>query len=187
MEHLSFRPEVRAGCIRSLKAPCFTPLKMFAVVLLPVVLAACAPRFVHLDGQPFTPIAPALSLGNGWLAIDSCELGPHAVVEIQLETTEPRLRVPEMETLALRVGTRRGWQAGRVRVEEPLCWKRARERRWEGDADRSPVRRESVSSMKEPHCLNVVHAQFDLDRLPVPGDSIAVLHGKRFVHVVWKR
>jgi hypothetical protein len=184
---LEFRPMTCTGCSRNVAVARLISRRPKTVFLLLVVaLAACVPRLVHLDGQPLTPIAPPLSLGNGWLAIDSCELGRHAVVEIQFETSEPRVRASDSEALTLRIGIRQGWKVGRVRVEDPVCWERTPN--WARDRVRDPWRDGGASfrSVVEPRCVYVVHAQFDLDRLPTSGDSIAVLHGKRFVRVAWR-
>jgi hypothetical protein len=155
-------------------------------MLLALGLAACAPQLQHLDGSALHPIGQPQPLEDGWVAFDSCASGLHALVELQLETEDYAMQPPDLERVALRLASSDRWRPGQVRVEGPFCtWSesgRAQEPRMVRLEDQ--VNRVGYGS--EQRCLYVVRAQFDLERLPGPGDSVVVVHGLHLMHLAWR-
>ncbi len=155
-------------------------------ILLALCLTACAPQLQHLDGSALHPIGQLQAIENGWVAFDSCASGIHALVEIQLETGSNRSQLPDLEKIALRLASSDRWRPGRVHVEGPFCT-------WSGPARvQEPqvahlddqVNRLGYGSVQV--CTYVVQAQFNLDRLPTPRDSVVVVHGQRLMHLAWR-
>jgi hypothetical protein len=147
------------------------------VILL--VLAGCTPQFQHLNGHPFEPIAAPLPIDNGWVVFDSCAGGVHALIEIQVETDGANRRPPDLEQIAFRLASGYRWSKGQVFVEGPFC-------PWQPRESRSYDEVKQVGYRAESQCTYIVLAQFDLDRLPEPGDSVVVLHGERTFQIAWR-
>ncbi len=159
---------------------------ILGVALLALGTSACSPRFQHLDGTSLTPIRAPLSLENGWLVFDSCAAGIHALIEIQVAANASHVRPPDLEQVAFRYVSASRWRMGRVRVDGPFCqWERS-----DGPAStraalqHAPLDRTAYGM--QPLCTYVVLAQFDLDRLPKPGDSLETLHGERVMRIAWR-
>jgi len=155
-------------------------------MLLALGLAACTPQFQHLDGTALHPIAPPLAIDKGWLVVDSSARGVQALVELQLETEDLDVHPLDLERISLRFSSSDRWQSGRVRVEGPICaWSgsgRLQEPRT-GSPDHEVNR---VQYGGEQRCMYIVRAQFDLDRLPTPGDSVVVSYGQHLTHLAWR-
>jgi len=155
-------------------------------MVLALGLTACAPKFQHLDGTALHPIAPPQALDNGWVVIDSCASGIHALVERQIEAEVRYVQPPDLERIALRWSSSDRWRTGQVHVEGPFCT-------WSG-----PVRLQDPRMVQVDHqvnrlsyggeqpCMYVVQVQFDLDRLPTPGDSVVVVHGQHLMQLAWR-
>ena len=153
---------------------------LHSALLLAVGLGACAPRFQHLDGSRFRPIAPPQAFDHGWVVLDSCADGPHALVEIELETDDRGLRPRQLDGVAFRLASDDLWPPARMRVDGPFCTpSRAPEPRTiRTDDDGNHL----IYRLRQP-CTYVVRAQFTLDRLPRPGTLLTVVHGTHVIHL----
>ena len=98
-----------------------------APLLVIVSLSACAPTMYHLDGHPFITLTPITTFEGGWIAVDSCSLGVHALVELEIEAPEPRLRPASLDELSLRLGSSGAVRPRDLQIDGPLCWPRMRE------------------------------------------------------------
>ena len=89
-------------------------------------LSACGPtRLLHLDGEPFVPRLPLVQLDGGWLAVDSCAKGIHALLELEVEAGEqtPVSGMPAAARLRYdAAGLRLAHRPRYARVDGPLCW-----------------------------------------------------------------
>lgn len=155
-------------------------------ILLALCLTACAPQLQHLDGSALHPIGQLQALDNGWVVIDSCASGIHALVEMQIEAAVRHVQPPDLERMALRWSSSDRWHRGQVHVEGPFCT-------WDGPARvqepqmvqlDNQVNRLGYGSVQV--CSYVVQAQFDLDRLPALGDSVTVAYGQRLTYLAWR-
>ena len=155
-------------------------------ILLALGLTACSPRFHHLDGTSLTPIGTPLSLENGWIVFDSCTGGLHALIEIQVEVDDPRLRPLDLEQVAFRYTSSYRWRTGQVRVDGPFCPRDRSNRLVRAQAEFQATHANRVAYGTAPRCTYNVLAQFDLDRLPEAGDSVLALHGDRLMQVAWR-
>ncbi len=132
------------------------------VVLVVFWLSACGPtRLLHLDGEPFVPRLPLVQLDGGWLAVDSCAKGIHALLELEVEAGEqaPVSGMPVAARLRYdAAGLRLAHRPRYARVDGPLCW------------NEGPFQKQDVWETR--HCVYLLRAQFVLDRLPAPGDLV---------------
>ena len=151
------------------------------VVMLAAGLSACGPlKLSHFDGRPFALHRPIQMLSDGWLAVDSCARGRHALLEIEVDTIDVKAR-GNRQQFALWIGTE---QVGRVRevvVDGPVCRHIGREGVSEMHQTSDPAR-----FWVAERCVYIVRAEFDLDRLPAPGDTVFVSDGRRILRTVWR-
>ncbi len=91
------------------------------VVMLAAGLSACGPpKLFHFDGQPFALHRPIQMLSDGWLAVDSCARGRHALLEIEVDTIDVKT-LGNRQRFALWIGTEQvGW-VHQVVVDGPVC------------------------------------------------------------------
>lgn len=161
---------------------------IFALVLTLQVVACGSPRLLHLDGTPFLSRLPLAHLDGGWLAVDSCAAGVHALLALDMEVTG-RASVREM---AFPIQLRH--DAGslppvrypaQVLVDGPLC-----EAEKSGYASRmyDPVGlpRWYMEAQDGPPCVYRVWAQFRLRYMPAAGDSAALRYGGRDIPVSFR-
>jgi hypothetical protein len=158
-----------------------------STVPLMLGLTGCGPRFYHLDGRPFTPLLRPMSLDHGWIAVDSSVGGVHALVEIQVEVPDAQVRPLDLERVAFRFATSDRWTPGHVRAEGPFCPLQGRN--GSGESRPGTQRDGSVNPVTNTvglRCTYTVRAEFQLDRRPVPGDSVVVVYGRRVTHLAWQ-
>lgn len=152
-------------------------------IMLAAAVAGCGPaRLAHLDGRAFAPVGPLVELGNGWVAVDSCSVGLHALVELEIpvEQRDEVDRLLQEIGIALEAGP--VWRPRRVQVTGPLCWPAV--------ADRAPnPRTETNATAPSTVCryVYIVRAEFDLPHLPKDGETVTVVHQNRTVTVRWTR
>ena len=134
------------------------------VVLVVFWLSACGPtRLLHLDGEPFVPRLPLVHLDGGWLAVDSCAKGIHALLELEVEAGGQTPVSGMLAAARLRydaAGLRLAQRPRYARVDGPLCW------------NEGPRRFKEQDVWETRHCVYLLRAQFVLDRLPAPGDRV---------------
>ncbi len=77
-------------------------------LLVSLALLACAShKMFHFDGRPFVPRGPITGIDNGWVAVDSCALGIHVLVELEVPTRPHGIAHSMLEDLGLRLGSGR--------------------------------------------------------------------------------
>ena len=151
------------------------------VVILAAGFSACGPpRLFHFDGRPFAVHGQIEMLTDGWLAVDSCTRGRHALLEFEIDTIDVRA-FGNRQQLALWIGTEQeGWMR-EVVVDGLVC-------RPIGPEPVSEMRQtwDPARSLVEERCVYIVRAEFDLHRLPTPGDTVFVSDGRRILRTVWR-
>jgi hypothetical protein len=159
--------------------------RLLAVIPFVPGVAGCAFQFRHLDGSPFTPLGPPVSFDGGWLVVDSGARGMHALVEMQVATPPSDAGALGLGLVAFRLARTAVWTTGRSRVEGPRCWCNGLSK---PGAAAGPPHDQTDQSLAPalPHCFYVVRAEFDLDRRPEPGDSLAIAAGGRTVQLTWR-
>lgn len=97
--------------------PARRSVRAVLLVLVALGLAACGhARLVHIDGTPFLENSARIPIENGWIALDSCATGTHALLVMDVEAVSAFPIVPRwVHREAL--GTLRD-----VRLEGPWCW-----------------------------------------------------------------
>ena len=160
---------------------------LFAIshlVMLIALWGCAAPKLFHFDGQPFIPSVPITGFGGGWVAVDSCEQGIHTLVELEVEARQRGL-LSVNYGVALVLGSGRVQRPRHLRVEGPFYGPTRLRQGWEdagylyGREMRGMVILPDERSTK----VYVVRAEFVLDRLPQPNDSVFVVHGARMTPV----
>ncbi len=138
-------------------------------------LSACGPtRLLHLDGEPFVPRLPLVHLDGGWLAVDSCAKGIHALLELEVEAGEqaPVSGMPAAARLRYdAAGLRLAHRPRYARVDGPLCWNEG-PRRFQEQGVWTGAFPRHAAGWETRHCVYLLRAQFVLDRLPAPGDLV---------------
>lgn len=156
----------------------------FAALVAAAFASGCGPAtLAHLDGTDFAPLGHVTELGKGWVAVDSCSAGIHALVELEITSAE-RTRIQDMLTaLGLALDGGRVRRPHRVRVSGPFCWPAGRPQ----DHEQATLGGRRGGAVLRPECsdIYVVRAQFELRRLPRAGEAVAVVHGLRRVNIRW--
>ena len=151
------------------------------VVMLAAGLSACGPpRLFHFDGRPFALHGPIEMLSDGWLAVDSCARGRHALLEFEIDSID----VDELlnrQQLALWIGAEQEGWGREVVVDGLVCRSIGPERVSEMHQAWDPE-----WSLVEERCVYIVRAEFDLHRLPASGDTVFVSDGRRILRTVWR-
>jgi hypothetical protein len=142
----------------------------------------CAPQFRHLDGSPFIPLGPPVQLADGWIVVDSCATGVHALVDLQTEALPSGGSTMRFERVAFRLVRSASWSPSEVRVDGPFCSRNGPPPPAQAGGTRPIVQ---VNRAGRPPCSFVVRAQFTLDRRPASGDSVTLVEEGRAVELVW--
>ena len=156
----------------------------FAALVAAASASGCGiPTFAHLDGSDFAPVGQVAEVGTGWVAVDSCSAGVHALVELEI-TERERTRIQDMLTeLGLALAGERVQRPHRVRISGPFCWPAGPRRDQEAGIGDLRV----AGTLMKPECADVyvVRAEFELRRVPRSGEAVAVVQGLRWVNVKW--
>ena len=151
------------------------------VVMLAAGLSACdPPRLFHFDGRPFALHGPIEMLSDGWLAVDSCARGRHALLEFEIDTADVKVS-ENRQRWTLWIGAEQEGWGREVVIDGPVCRPIGPERVSEIHQTWDPAR-----SLVEERCVYIVRAEFDLHRLPAPGDTVFVSDGRRMLRTVWR-
>ena len=139
------------------------------VLLLALGLSACGhTKLTHFDGTPFTETGPRLALDNGWVAVDSCATGHHAVMVMEVEAAGFFPIVPRW-VHAGALGTMRDF-----RIDGPWC--RQEYDNFYGEDYEEPLGMQKYGrSHGEEHCVYLVRAEYTLAP-PVAADSVYLAH-----------
>lgn len=151
-----------------------------------LALLACAShKMFHFDGRLFVPRGPITGIDNGWAAVDSCALGIHVLVELEVQA-RPRGIAPSMlEDLGLRLGSGCVRRPQHLRVEGPFSvpkWFHREGPEYRGGPEVYGTEVPPEESFVEVY---VVRAEFVLDRLPQAGDSVLVVQGHGISRLLW--
>jgi hypothetical protein len=156
---------------------------LVAAAPLVLDLPGCAPEFRHLDGSPFKSLGPLVAFDDGWVVVDSGAGGMHALVEIQVEAPDSGMASLRLGQMGFRLAPSDDWSPGRSRVEGPFCPRNGPDAPAQTQVASGQVNHVRYATWAR--CSYVVRAQFNLDRLPTPGDSVTVVYGGRAVRLRW--
>ncbi|MFQ6114602.1 MAG: hypothetical protein ACE5NG_11050 [bacterium] len=152
-----------------------------------ILIAGCTPRLYHFDGRPFIPYVPIMGIENGWVTVDSCALGFHALVELEVEARK-RVHVQTwLKDLAFGFDSARFQKPKHVRIKGPFSRPREFKRSIEDLEYRVG---QEVHSPWGPHNeeykqVYVVRAEFTLNRLPRAGDLLVIVYRGRKIGLKW--
>ena len=150
-----------------------TSRKLVSVI---AVVSACSGGLAHFDGRAFAPVRQ-IQVGQGWLAVDSCELGVHALVELEINADQ-RSRIPNLvDEIGLALDDRRIRRPTNVQISGPFCWPNPDGRLPSPEAGPPGVTAGTNRGACTPTYL--VRAEFNLTRLPTPGSRVVLLEGGR--------
>lgn len=154
-------------------------LLIASIVGAALSLSACAPvQMTHLDNQPFEPLFKVALDQTAWLAVDSCDEGVHAIVELQLEMEpDPSTSVQPMSPIGP-ILVSLVYDKGRVAplrmgmVEGPFCLPSSQVN--------YGMERSGYLS-QTPTCTYYYRVQFDLTHVPDRSEDIYLRYGGRSV------
>jgi hypothetical protein len=131
---------------------------------------------------------PIIGIENCWVAVDSCALGIHALVELEVEAWKRVHVQTRLKDLAFGFDSARFWKPRRVRIEGPFSRRRTIKRSIK-DPDYQDG--QEVHSPWGPHDeeykqMYVVHAEFALDRLPREGDLVVIVYQGQKTGLKWR-
>ena len=153
-------------------------------LLFTALLAGCgAPVLHHMDGRDLGPDFRIAAIERGWIAVDSCSGGLHAVVELEVDSLNMD-RVPQTLTGIGR--TLRAWgpEPQQVSITGPYCAATpAGERMAMGGLGPG-----SGGAARPSYCTPtyVVHAQYLLRSLPRDDRQVVLHHLGRRIAVTWE-
>ena len=105
-----------------MKARTRSPTAKIRSPVIALLMVGCStPLLYHLDGRPLVSGASVLMLSEGWIAVDSCELGRHALVEFQVDSVDWQFRSHSLGSMMLRVGGGVGSRATHFTTDGPVC------------------------------------------------------------------
>lgn len=164
--------------------PITNGLRRCAVVPLAIaLLTSCGPSgMAHLDGHPFAPVRE-IRLRGGWVAVDSCTVGIHAMVELELPASE-RPRIDHvLADIGAALDRYRVRHPREVQISGPYCWPQG-----PGVVGR-PERRDAdptlVSHDRPCTPTLLVRAEYDLFKVPQAGTPITVTQDNRRITLKW--
>lgn len=127
-------------------------------MLCMVGVSACSQTvLVHRDGRPFLLQEPIQTFDGGWVAVDSCASGYHALLEIETEA-EPSFPLMPLMLSSGRLGVLQD-----VSVTGPLCWDT--EPSWRSYRGSS---RPSFNLSEAEQCIYLLRAEYTLTNIPTP-------------------
>jgi hypothetical protein len=155
-------------------------------LLVSLALLACAPpKLSHFDGRPFVPSAPITEIDNGWVAVDSCALGIHVLVELEVQARPRGIALSMLEDVVLRLGSGYIRRPQHLRVKGPFSApKQFHHEGLEYQGGRE-VYGTGVPLEESFVEVYVVRAEFVLDRLPQVGDLLIVVHRHKSKRLRW--
>ncbi len=154
--------QLRYGNTRSPGTPRL-PLWVLAGVVLG--LSACGhAQLVHVDGTPFHEQQPRIALDHGWIAVDSCATGHHAVLHLEVEGVRPFPLVPRWINTP-RLGTMRDFS-----IDGPWC-RTEYQGFFEEEYDEPPGLWKNDGFGMQQHCVYQIRAEYTLAEAPT-ADSV---------------
>lgn len=155
--------------------------RVTAAVLAALTLACGASALRHVNGRDLAPALRFAAIERGWIAIDSCPGGIHAVVELEVDSVALRDVPSTLAGFGRALGARSDL-APAMTVEGPWC-RYARVPR----ATRSPEReRPPVTEGRICTAVYVVRAQYALGRFPAAGERLTLIQRDRPMVVRWE-
>lgn len=152
------------------------------LVGLAVSVTACGrPALRHLDGHALAPDFRFAAVERGWIAVDSCAAGLHAVVELEVDSAQTA-GVDEMLLGIGRALQAVGWRPVAVTLDGPICSLALRP-----PSERPRPAGAGMPAVHDRACAPVylVRAQYRLRRLPGSGEQVTVRHLDRRIVVQW--
>lgn len=149
-----------------------------------VAAGACGrAALTHLGGEPFSPVGSLVQIGDGWVAVDSCTAGVHALVEVEVPEDEPGYVLELLSGLQLALDSGEVHRASHIELAGPFCWPDTH------DVEQPRLEGIPKGAPGGVACRGVylVKAQFDLTRLPTDGERFLVIHGGKQTTVAWER
>ena len=152
-------------------------ISIWAVIFFSPLVTGCShTQLSHFDNRAFAPLYELTLTQSAWLAVDSCDTGYHALVEIELDplprtTQGDRTLMPSRPlplTLVYDSGKSAAMSFGRL--QGPICttvsdWSAA----YGVGVDPDPV----------TSCIYLYRAEFKLKSLPTKNQEFILKHGSR--------
>ncbi len=152
-------------------------ISIWAVPFFSLLVTGCSQtQLSHFDNRAFSPLYELTLPESAWLAVDSCDTGYHALVEIEIEplpgTKYADHAVMPSRPLPLTLVYDSGKSAAMsfARLHGPICttvsdWSAP----YGGSVDPDPV----------TSCIYLYRAEFRLDSLPDKNRKFILKHGNR--------
>lgn len=135
-----------------------------------LLLAACGPTaLIHVDGEPFLEHEPRIALPNGWIAIDSCATGAHALMVVEVDAVHSLPVVPRW-VHSHELGTLRDF-----RIEGPWC-RTDYEMFYADEDDDHPWTRKFSNTHGKEHCVYRLRAEYTMPQPTLTSDSLFIAH-----------
>ena len=137
-------------------ARAYAAMRWSLLLLCTAGVSACSQTvLVHSDGRPFHVREPIQTFDGGWIAVDSCASGYHALLEIETEA-EPSFPLMPFLLASGLLGVLQD-----VSVTGPLCW--------DEGASRRPYRGSSrpfFNLSEAERCVYLLRAEYTLTNPP---------------------
>lgn len=138
------------------------------------VLACAGPALRHLDNRPFLLAEDPIAFPGGWIAVDACAEGTHALVELEIEALGEETQ--QELGFGIVVASGLAWGPNAFAVDGPVC--RPRVTRPQG----------SELPPDDPHneyCAYILRGQFELAKLPAAGDTVYIRRRGALTPLIW--
>lgn len=152
-------------------------ISIWAVPVLLFLVTGCRhTQLSHFDNRAFAPLYELTLSESAWLAVDSCDTGYHALVEIELDPLPRTMHTdralmpsrPLPLTLVYDSGKSAAMSFGRL--QGPICRTVSDWPKGYGDGvDPDPV----------TSCIYLYRAEFKLKSLPAKNQDFILKHGNR--------
>lgn len=152
-------------------------ISIWSVIFFTLLLTGCGhTQLSHFDNTAFAPLYELTLSESAWLAVDSCETGYHALVEIELDPlprrmhTDPALMPSRPLPLTLVYDSGKSAAMSYGRLQGPICTT---------VSDWSKVYGDGVDPDPVTSCIYLYRAEFKLKSLPTKNQEFILKHGSR--------
>ncbi|UCC71897.1 MAG: hypothetical protein JSV86_16225 [Gemmatimonadota bacterium] len=144
------------------------------IVLLAAAVACGPPVLYDTAGRPVKDPMLMAQVDGLWLAVDSSAAGVRAVLEVQVVAPGGQLKSWDRTDLELWTGAAVPLSPARLREGNVRCWPTSP---WGARCRTNTVDESACAPQMQPReaeCYYILCAEFALERVPSPGESIVV-------------